>query len=143
MENGRWSYSVGVVKACQQLGEAAGVAQKQPAHHCLKSRRPAIERRLAATRSAAGAVAALAHQLQFFGVESTGLLQPIEGGRLGIGADLSHNRAMQVGAAARPAAVAHPLMQFPHGITQPCQLQRAELIGLVHRSRIGLPEGRG
>jgi hypothetical protein len=54
---------VGVFKVRQQLAKAAGVLQKQPAHHCLKSRRLAIGGGIAAAGATAGPVATAPHQI--------------------------------------------------------------------------------
>ena len=61
--NGQRGYRVGVLEVCQQLGKAAGVLKKEPAHHCLKPRRPPINAGLSFAGSTAGTVAALPYQL--------------------------------------------------------------------------------
>ena len=61
--SGQRGYRVGVLEVCQQLGKATGVLKKEPAHHCLKPRRPAINAGLSFAGSAAGTVAALPYQL--------------------------------------------------------------------------------
>jgi hypothetical protein len=53
----------GVFEVRQQLAKAAGVLQKQPAHHCLKSRRLAIGGGVTAAGAAAGPVATAPHQI--------------------------------------------------------------------------------
>jgi hypothetical protein len=58
--DGLW---VGVLESIQQLGETAGVAQKEPAHHCLKSRGPAIDPRFTAAGAPAGPVTPLPYLL--------------------------------------------------------------------------------
>jgi hypothetical protein len=61
--SGQRGYRVGVLEVCQQLGKAAGVLKKEPANHCLKPRRPAINAGLSFAGSTAGTIAALPYQL--------------------------------------------------------------------------------
>jgi hypothetical protein len=58
--DGLW---VGVLKSIQQLSKPAGVPQKQPANHCLKSCGSAIDPRFPATGAPASPVAPLPYQL--------------------------------------------------------------------------------
>jgi len=58
--DGLWD---GVLESIQQLGKTAGVPQKEPANHCLKSRGPAIDARFTAAGSPAGPVAPLPYLL--------------------------------------------------------------------------------
>jgi len=105
----------------QQLGKPRRILQKEPAHHCLKSRRPAVEPGLAGPGSATSPVAATPHPIELLVTEYG--FELLKGQGLGIGANRSHHGPMQVGAAARALALAQALMQFPHGIPQPGELE--------------------
>jgi hypothetical protein len=54
---------VGVLELIQQLREPAGILKKEPAHHCLKSRRTAIKTGLPFARTPASPVASPTYQL--------------------------------------------------------------------------------
>ena len=54
---------VGVLELIQQLREPAGILKKEPAHHCLKSRRTAIKTGLPLARTPASPVASPTYQL--------------------------------------------------------------------------------
>jgi len=125
---GSWQIGQGVgaglFKLIQQLCKPSGVPQKEPAHHCLKSRGPPIDGRIAAPWSTPGPVASPSHPVAFGGAQQW--LQPLKGPGLGFGADLFDNGTMQGVAATGLPAVAQPLMQFPDRIPQPGQLQRTK-----------------
>ncbi len=65
---GSWQTGKGLsgvlLQLIQQLGKPRRILQKEPAHHCLKSRRPAIDPGLAGPRSAAGPVTATPHPIE-------------------------------------------------------------------------------
>jgi len=124
----------------QQLGEPSGVPQKEPAHHCLKSRGLPIGGRIATPGSSPGPVPAPPHPVPLQIVEQR--IQPQQCGGLGSGPDFLHNSPVQAVAAAGLTALTQPLMEFPDRIPQPGQLEWAQVIapqGLA----LMQPDGRG
>ena len=134
--------SVGVLEFCQQLCKAAGVLQKEPAHHCLKSRGLPIDTRLSFARPPARFVASCAYPLKFFLPQKALLLQAIESMGLGISTDVRNDSPMQIGTSAGLPATAHPLVQLPDGISEPGQLKWTQLAGPSRRLELGQPGGR-
>ena len=55
------------------------------------------------------------------------VFQPAQQAGLGVSTDIGHNGPMQLIRASRPRAMAQPLMQLPHGISNPSQLQWPQL----------------
>ena len=120
----------------QKLGKPLGIPQKEPAHHCLKSRGPAIARRITASGAPAGPVAAAAHQFPLLVIQKR--LQLLQRPGLGLGPHPGHHRLVQLIGAARLLAVAQPLVQFPDRIPQPGQLEGAEALPPLGIAGIGL-----
>ena len=104
----------------------------EPANHCLKSRGLSIGRRVSTAGTLAGTVAATTHQIAFKIVQPG--LKSLQRLSLSIGANLSDNRAMQLGYPARTAAMAKALMQFPDSITKPGELEGTQVNGLRRQS---------
>lgn len=124
----------------QQLSEPSGVPQKEPAHHCLKSRGLAIGRRVAAAGSPASPVASPPHPVPLLVGEQG--IQPGKGLGLGPGAHLLHDGPVQGIAAPRLPAVAQALVQFPDRIPEPGQLQGAQF-GCLKARALRQPVGTG
>ena len=117
----------GLLQVIEELRKPGWIVQKQPAHHCLKSRGPSVRSGISAPRTTACTVAAPTHQIKLLVIEELTVFQPSEKAGLGIGTDIGHYSAMEVVRTPGLRSMAQPLMQLPHGITNPSQLQWSQL----------------
>ena len=118
----------GLLQVIEELRKPGWIVQKQPAHHCLKPCGPSIDSRLCTPRTSACTVASPSDQIEFPGVQELTILQPGQQTGLGIGANIGHNSTMQMVGTAGSGSMAEPLMKLPDGISDPSQLQWAQLI---------------
>lgn len=123
------------VQMIQKLGKPLGILQKEPAHHCLKSRSPAVAGWITAPGAPARPVAALAHQRTLPVVEQW--LEPLQRPGLGLGPHLGHHRLVELIRAAGPVAVPQTLVELPDRISQPGELQGTQPVGLKLMTGIG------
>ena len=112
----------------KEIGQPSWVVEKQPANHCLKPRGPSIHSGLGSARTTACTVATPTDQIEFLGVQELTVFQPSQQTGLGIGANIGHNSTMQMVGTAGSGSMAEPLMKLPDGISDPSQLQWAQLI---------------
>ena len=85
----------GTIQMIEDLCQPDWVVQKQPANHCLKPRRPAINRSFSRARATSGTVAAATHEIKFLSSKQFVLLKPGEKSGLGVSSDVSNNSPMQ------------------------------------------------
>jgi len=117
----------GLLQVIEELRKPGWIVQKQPAHHCLKPCGPSINRSVCAPWTPPGTVATPPNQIEFFCTEELAFFQPAQQAGLGVSTNISHDSAMQVVRTSWPRPMAEPLMQLPHGITNPSQLQWTQL----------------
>ena len=117
----------GLLQVIEELRKPGWVVQKQPAHHCLKPCGPSIHSGISSPWTTACTVATPTHPIQFLVIQEFTVFQPAEKPRLGVSTNISHDSAMQVVRTSWPRPMAEPLMQLPHGITNPSQLQWTQL----------------
>ena len=118
----------GLLQVIEELRKPGWIVQKQPAHHCLKSCGPSINRSVCTPRPPTGTVAAPPHQIEFLGTEKFTVFQPAQQAGLGVSTDIGHHSTVQLIGAPRPGSMAQALMQLPHGISNPSQLQWPQLL---------------
>ena len=118
----------GLLQVIEELSKPGWIVQKQPANHCLKPRGPSIHSGLGSARTTACTVATPTDQIEFLGVQELTVFQPSQQTGLGIGANIGHNSTMQMVGTAGSGSMAEPLMKLPDGISDPSQLQWAQLI---------------
>lgn len=95
--------------------------QEQPAQQRLEAGGLAIGGGVTAAGPTTGPIAALPHPVELLLPQHW--LQALQGLGLGIGTHLGHHLAMQgLGTTGGPA-LAQPLMQLPHAITEPGELE--------------------
>jgi len=109
----------------QQLGQPLGIPKKEPSQHRLKSRGLSVSARRTTPAGAPGPIAPPSGQITFVVVEER--IQLLQGPGLGFGLNFGDHSSVQIVAAPGPLTVAQPLVQFPHRIAQPGQLQRTEI----------------
>ena len=56
------------------------------------------------------------------------VFKPAQQAGLGVSTDIGHHGSVQLIGAPRPCSMAQTLMQLPHGITNPSQLQWPQLL---------------
>ena len=117
----------GLLQVIEELRKPGWIVQKQPANHCLKPCGPSINSSVRAPWTPTGTVAATTNQSEFLCTEEFRVFQPAQQAGLGVSTDIGHNGPMQLIRASRPRAMAQPLMQLPHGISNPSQLQWPQL----------------
>ena len=118
----------GLLQVIEELRKPGWIVQKQPAHHCLKPCGPSIDSRIRTPRTTTCTVATPTDQIKLLIIQEVAVFQPGEEPRLGISADISHNSPVQLIGPTGPDAMPQPLMQLPHGISDPCQLQRTQRV---------------
>ncbi len=121
----------------QQLGQPLGVPQKEPANHCLKPCGLGVVGRVSMARSTAGAIAPASHPVAFLGSQQG--FEGLEGLHLGGGPHLGHHGGMETPGLAGLSAAALPLMQLPHRITEPGELERPQLGRVSLHGVVGQP----
>ena len=131
---------VGFIKVIQEFSQAAWILEKEPAHHRLKSCGLTVEGSLLVPRSPTRPVASPPHQILFTGPEVG--LEAFEGCRLGFCPHLGNHLIVQVCRPPGGVAALQPLVEFPHRITQPGQLQDVEFGTGGHGRQGGQPETR-
>jgi hypothetical protein len=99
--------------------------EKQPAEQGLKTRGLAIGTRIPIARTSTRPIAAAANQVDF--VLTQEALQPAQGLGLGTSLDHLHHLSVQQLGLGRKTTPQQPLVQFPNGIPQPGQLERAQV----------------
>ena len=109
--------------------------EKKPAQKGLEAGGLAIGRGLTPARPPASPVPPPPHQVPFGFAEQA--IETLQAAGLGVGTHHLHHLLMQGLAAPRPPAPLQPVVQFPHRIPQPGELQGAELGGW----RLGLQPG--
>lgn len=120
---GGWDF----LQLIQQLGQPSRIAKKEPSQHRLKSRGLPIGGGIPSPGAAAGPIAASSHLLQFLDPQQP--LEALQGPRLGLSLDLVDHSPMQISTASWAGTVTQTLVQIPHRIPQPGQLQGAEFHG--------------
>jgi len=113
-----------LLEVIQQLGKPPRIPQKEPSQHRLKSRGLPVAAGFGRPGSAAGLVTAAADLFPFAFAKPR--LENPEGPGLGLRPDLRHHGAVQILRAGRPAAMAQALVQLPHRIAEPGQLEGTE-----------------
>ena len=117
----------GLLQVIEELCKPGWIVQKQPAHHCLKPRGPPIDSGIGTPRATACTISATTHQFTFLVIQKFSIFQPGEEPGLGVSTNIGHDSPMQIVRTSWPRPMAEPLMQLPHGITNPSQLQWSQL----------------
>ena len=120
----RWE-RVGLIEVSQQLGQPLGIPKKEPSQHRLKSRGLSVRARRTSAAGAPSPIASSSGQITFVVVEER--LELLQRLSLGCGLNLGDHGSVQIVAAPGPLTMTQPLVQFPHRIAQPGQLQRTEI----------------
>jgi len=131
-----------LLKAIQQLGKPPWIPQKEPSQHRLKSRGLPIAAGFAWAGSPAGPITPASDLLPL--VLTQQRLEDPQRTGLGLGLHFLHHRLVQMLRSGRPVTLPQPLMEFPHRISEPGQLQGTELgIGVGRRHARQPASGRG
>ena len=113
----------GLLEMIEELRKPGWIVQKQPAHHCLKPCGPSINSSISAPRTTTCTVSTPTHPIVFLVFQQFPFFQDGKKPGLGISADIGHNGPMQLIGTAGLCSMAKALMQLPHGISNPGQLQ--------------------
>jgi hypothetical protein len=111
------------IETAQQLAQALRIVQVEPAHHCLKSRGPTIDRWIEVPGTTTGCIATPPDPLPFLIPQQR--FEPLEGQALGLGPDAGDTGGMEQPRAGGPPHQRLTLMQLPDSIPEPGQLGRA------------------
>lgn len=116
---------VGFLKVIEEFSQAARIFEKEPAHHRLKSCGLSVKGGVLVPRSPSGAVAAASHQALLPWPEVR--LQPFQSQSLGFRPHFGDHLVVEITGTARPLTALQPLVQLPHSIAQPGELEGVEI----------------
>jgi hypothetical protein len=115
----------GVLKVIQEFSQTARISKKEPAHHRLKSCGLSVKGGVLVSGSPPRPIPSAPHQTLLGGAEMG--LEPLQGAGLGFRPHPGHHGVVEIKGPAGGPAVLPSLVQLPHGIPQPGQLQGVEI----------------